>query len=83
MAHGAEHVYAVGNEGREVFWNAPYELILFAFTAVALAIFAYGLYRRWQMWTAIGLPENRNDSVGERVKLLLLKEISHSPLDKL
>ena len=72
MAHGAEHVYAVGNEGREVFWNAPYELILFAFTAVALAIFAYGLYRRWQMWTAIGMPENRNDSVGERVKLLLL-----------
>ncbi|MEN6318814.1 MAG: heterodisulfide reductase-related iron-sulfur binding cluster [Syntrophaceae bacterium] len=64
--------FSVGNEGREVFWNAEnFEALLFAFTAVALAIFGYGLYKRWQLWTAIGKPEIRNDNMGERIKLLL------------
>ena len=73
MAHGGEHVYAVGSEGREVFWNAAsYELILFAFTAIAMAIFVYGLYRRWQMWKALGKPEDRTDNTGERIKSLIV-----------
>ncbi|MGZ6237676.1 MAG: respiratory nitrate reductase subunit gamma, partial [Syntrophales bacterium] len=64
--------FSVGNEGREVFWNAEnFEGLLFAFTAIALAIFAYGIYRRWQLWTAIGKPEVRNDQMKERIKLLL------------
>ncbi|MBN2568571.1 MAG: 4Fe-4S dicluster domain-containing protein [Deltaproteobacteria bacterium] len=62
-----QHTYGPGNEGREVFWNAPYEAILFAFTAIALAIFAYGIYRRWQMWKAMGRPEDRTDSMAERI----------------
>jgi hypothetical protein len=51
-----EHVaFSVGNEGRQVFWNAEYfEPILFFFTAIALVIFAYGVYRRWQLWVALG-----------------------------
>jgi Fe-S oxidoreductase/nitrate reductase gamma subunit len=65
--------FSVGNEGREVFWNAEnFEGLLFAFTAVALAIFAYGVYKRWQLWTALGKPEVRNDNVSERLKLLFL-----------
>lgn len=65
--------FSVGNEGREVFWNAEnFEGLLFAFTAVALAIFAYGIYKRWQIWTALGKPEVRNDNIKERVKLLFL-----------
>ena len=38
-----EHAFYVGREGREVFWNIPlpsFEIILFALTAVALAIMA-------------------------------------------
>ncbi|MBN1383180.1 MAG: (Fe-S)-binding protein [Deltaproteobacteria bacterium] len=68
-----EHTtFSVGNEGRQVFWNAEYfELILFLFTAVALVIFAYGVYRRWQMWKAMGKPEIRTDNMGERIKILL------------
>ena len=70
MAHGE---FSVGNEGRQVFWNAEYfEPILFLLTAVALAIFAYGLYRRWRMWVALGKPEPRLDSLGERLRLLLM-----------
>ncbi len=65
--------FYVGHEGREVFWNAEsYEGLLFAFTAVALAIFGYGLYRRWQMWTALGKPEARNENMGERIKLFFV-----------
>ena len=73
MAHGGQ-VYSVGNEGREIFWNAPFpsEPILFLFAAIALAIFAYGFYRRWRMWKAMGRPENRTDKPGERIKSLLL-----------
>ncbi|MCE5282991.1 MAG: 4Fe-4S dicluster domain-containing protein [Deltaproteobacteria bacterium] len=70
-----EHVvaFSVGNEGRQVFWNAEYfEPFLFLFTAVALAIFAYGIYRRWRIWKALGKPECRLDHMGERVKLLLI-----------
>jgi Fe-S oxidoreductase/nitrate reductase gamma subunit len=61
-----EHIpFSVGNEGRQVFWNAEhFEPFLFIFTAVALLIFAYGIYRRWRMWVSLGkLPE--------RVKALL------------
>jgi Fe-S oxidoreductase/nitrate reductase gamma subunit len=62
----------IGNEGREVFWNAQsFELLLFAFTGVAMAIFAYGVWRRWQMWKALGKPEVRWDNIGQRIWLLI------------
>ncbi len=66
----------IGSEGREIFWNANwndihFEPFLFLFTAVALGIFGYGLYRRYQMWKAMGKPEMRMDNMGERIKLLL------------
>ena len=71
-----EHVKAlgIGNEGRDVFWNAQhFEPILFALTAVALAIFAYGIYRRWKMWNALGKPEMRLDNMKERIKAIFLE----------
>ena len=62
----------IGNEGREVFWNAQsFELLLFAFTGVAMAIFAYGVWRRWQMWKSLGKPEVRWDNIGQRIWLLI------------
>lgn len=65
--------FTVGNEGRQVFWNAEtFEAFLFLFSFVALAIFAYGVYRRWQMWTALGKPESRMDRLGERIRSLLV-----------
>ncbi len=65
--------FSVGNEGREVFWNAQYfEPILFALTAVALAIFAYGLYRRWKLWKAMGKEEIRWDKLPARIKSLFV-----------
>jgi Fe-S oxidoreductase/nitrate reductase gamma subunit len=65
--------FSVGNEGRQVFWNAEhFEPILFALTAVALVIFAYGVYRRWQLWFALGKPERRLDHLAQRIKSLLM-----------
>lgn len=67
---------AGGNEGREVFWNAhSFQVPLDICALIALAILAYGLYRRWQLWTAIGKPESRKDNMGERVKSLLWNAI--------
>ena len=70
MAHV---VFSVGNEGRQVFWNADYfEPILFLLSAFALTIFAYGVYRRWQLWVALGRPELRTDRLGKRMNALLM-----------
>ena len=71
-----EHEFGIGMEGREVFWNIPlpsFEILLFALTAVALVIFGYGVYRRWQMWKAMGKPEMRLDEMGGRVKTVLME----------
>jgi len=63
----------IGNEGREVFWNAhSFEPLLFLFTAIAMAIFAYGVYRRWQLWKAMGKEEIRWDQLPLRIKSLIM-----------
>ncbi len=49
-----------------------FEPILFLLTAVALVIFAYGVYRRWQLWVVLGKPETRLDQLGTRIKALLM-----------
>ena len=65
--------FSIGNEGREVFWNAQhFEPILFILTAVALAIFAYGFYRRWKLWKAMGKEEIRWDKLPARIKSLFV-----------
>ena len=63
----------IGNEGREVFWNAQgFETILFILTAVAMAIFAYGVYQRWTLWKAMGKEEIRWDQLPLRLKSLFV-----------
>ncbi|MGD0021044.1 MAG: (Fe-S)-binding protein [Smithellaceae bacterium] len=66
-------IFSIGNEGREVFWNAHnFEPLLFILTAVALAIFAYGFYRRWKLWRAMGKDEIRWDKLPIRIKSLFV-----------
>src|SRR4030065_2197632 len=69
-----EHTtFAVGNEGRDVFCNAQsFELFLVAFSAGAMIIFAYGVYRRWKMWKAMGKEEIRWDKLPARIKSLFV-----------
>lgn len=64
--------FTVGNEGRQVYWNAEsFGILFYPLAALAMAIFAYGLYRRWQLWVALGKPELRFDNIQQRLKLLL------------
>ncbi|PKN39135.1 MAG: iron-sulfur-binding reductase [Deltaproteobacteria bacterium HGW-Deltaproteobacteria-2] len=63
----------IGNEGRQVFWNAhSFEPFLFLFTAIAMAIFAYGVYKRWKLWKAMGKDEIRVDELPARIKALIM-----------
>ncbi|MFB3924714.1 MAG: heterodisulfide reductase-related iron-sulfur binding cluster [Syntrophales bacterium] len=69
-------VFSAGNEGREVFWNAHnFQIPLDIFALIALAVMAYGIYKRWQLWTAMGKPELRTDNLGERIKILVMNGI--------
>jgi len=69
-----EHVaFSVGNEGREIYWNAQaFGVLFYLLAAVAMAIFAYGVYRRWRMWVALGKPELRTDRISERIRSLFV-----------
>ena len=76
MEHNISPI-GIGNEGRQVFWNAQwndlsFEPFLFLFTAIAMAIFAYGVYRRWKLWKAMGKDEIRWDQLPLRIKSLIM-----------
>jgi Fe-S oxidoreductase/nitrate reductase gamma subunit len=72
MEHNISPI-GIGNEGRQVFWNAEsFEPFLFLFTAIAVAIFAYGVYKRWKLWKAMGKDEIRIDELPARIKALIM-----------
>ena len=56
---------------RDTFWNVPgwAQILLYAGGAAAIAIFAYGVWQRVQLWRA-GLPDDRFDRMGDRLKLV-------------
>jgi Fe-S oxidoreductase/nitrate reductase gamma subunit len=56
---------------RDTFWNVPpwAQIALYVGGAVAIAIFAYGLWQRIALWRQ-GLPEHRFDRVPERLALV-------------
>ncbi|MDZ4166053.1 MAG: (Fe-S)-binding protein [Smithellaceae bacterium] len=64
--------FSIGNEGRVDYWNIQYGFIFYLLTLAALAIFAWGAYRRFRQWQALGQPEMRWDETGRRIKRVLL-----------
>ncbi len=75
MEHNISPI-GLGNEGRQVFWNAEsFEPFLFLFTAIAIAIFAYGIYQRWKLWKAMGKDEIRWDQLPLRIKSLVINSL--------
>ncbi len=63
--------FTAGNEGRVDYWNIQHGFIFYILTIVAVAIFAWGIWRRFQLWQALGKPEIRWDNAGARIKRLL------------
>jgi len=51
---------------RELYWNVPGHLILYAIFVVVAFIAAYGIYRRFRLWK-LGQPEERFGHVVERL----------------
>ncbi len=43
---------------RELYWNIAGHVFMYAFVVVFIAIFAYGVYRRYRMWR-VGRPDER------------------------
>jgi Fe-S oxidoreductase/nitrate reductase gamma subunit len=68
--------FFVGNEGRQIYWNAEsFAALFYLLAAVAMVIFAYGLYRRWRLWVALGKPEIRTDRIVERIGSLFTNSL--------
>ena len=64
--------FSIGNEGRQVYWNAEsFGIVFYPLAVLAMAIFTYGVYRRWRLWIALGKPELRIDNLGGRIGMLL------------
>src|SRR6266576_3240606 len=57
---------------RDTFWNVPgwAQVALYVGGALAIAIFAYGMWQRVSLWRR-GLPEDRLDRIPERVGRVL------------
>ncbi len=64
---------------REIYWNVGHGAMwpMYLFTVVALAICAYGFYRRLSLYR-LGKPLNRTDSLSDRLKVGLKEMLSQS-----
>ncbi len=51
---------------REIYWNIIGHNLLYLFFAIAMVIFAVGVYRRYRLWK-LGKPENRFDQPLKRI----------------
>lgn len=56
---------------REIYWNITGIGWMYALLIPALAVFAYGIYRRYRLWR-LGRPEDRLAPVAERLRSLLV-----------
>jgi Fe-S oxidoreductase/nitrate reductase gamma subunit len=51
---------------REIYWNIPGHLLVYAAFLAAVIVFVYGVYRRIRLWR-LGRPEARFDQIGKRL----------------
>lgn len=66
---------------REILWNIEGAWLIYLFLVPALAIMAYGFWRRLRLWR-LGQPSARLDRVGERLKLVLKHAVFQQRLAK-
>lgn len=66
---------------RQVYWNIEGEHWLYAFFALALVFFGYGVYRRVKLWK-LGRPENRGSDVWQGIKDILIYGFGHKRILK-
>jgi len=66
---------------REVYFNVSHIWLMYALFVATLAIFLYGVYRRWRLWR-IGQPAARFRPLGPRLKAVLTQAFGHQTLLK-
>ncbi|MBI4595388.1 MAG: 4Fe-4S dicluster domain-containing protein [Candidatus Tectomicrobia bacterium] len=66
---------------RELYWNIPGHIILYALLALSIIIFLNNFYERYRLWR-LGKPEKRWDNMGERIKSALWTIFGHNRLLK-
>lgn len=59
-------------ETREIYWNIVGGALIYVFFAVAAAVFAHGVYRRYRLWH-LGGGEARRDRISERLMGLVIE----------
>jgi Fe-S oxidoreductase/nitrate reductase gamma subunit len=64
---------------RQVYFNVTGVWLMYVLLAITLAVFGYGIYRRWRLWQ-IGRPVARFDRIGERLQRLLRQGPGHKKL---
>ena len=66
---------------RQIEWNVAPAMVWFVYLsmAVALGVFAYGWWRRIQVWK-IGRPVMRTDRLGERFSRMMSMGVLHGSL---
>ncbi len=66
---------------REIYFNIRHIGVMYALYVVTVGIFAWGVYRRWRVWSA-GQPAHRTDRTWARIKALLRQTAVHEKLLK-
>jgi Fe-S oxidoreductase/nitrate reductase gamma subunit len=61
---------------REIYWNVVGGGLLYVLALVAVAFFAWGVFRRVRLWR-LGAPEARLDRIWERTAGLLMEVVGH------
>jgi Fe-S oxidoreductase/nitrate reductase gamma subunit len=55
---------------REVFWNIPYGYVIEIVGAFAVALWVFGLYRRYKLWH-LGKPDDCSKKIGTRIRVFI------------
>ncbi len=61
---------------RDIYWNISLHWLIFAFFAVVLVIFGYGVYKKIKMWR-LGKEDLRTDQLWVRIKKLIVETFGH------
>ncbi len=64
------------NVTRELYWNIQGEWLIYPLFLLSLAIFGYGVYKRYSLWR-LGQPANRNDRMWARLKSVFDYILTH------
>ncbi len=55
---------------REIFWNIPYNYVLYILAAIAVAFWVFSIYRRYKLWQ-VGKPDDCSKNISKRILVFI------------